>query len=299
MRLPALVGGLATRRALLHLAALPLLWREEAAVGYELSTSDPLFGRLRCRYILMRPGETAFEAADIMDSNPINKGIAERGLTDRGRAQVERSAQALKERGVSTPIVFYDNGIRASQTADIISSVLSVPRAKMEPEFRWLEARGLGALDGTNYRKTLERMRALDALDIDNTVEPSDDGTPSDSVNEVFGRMRNTISKIETTYGAGDFVIIGGDATVLSILAAAACNVDLREHARFWLPPGAFWDLREVQRDWRSGTFQEMALDEPSAEDVRRGQQALRDIGPRLFSETVAGSWVLGPGVRR
>ena len=231
-----------------------------------------------------------------MDSNPINKGIAERGLTDRGRAggEVGPGAQGAQ---VSTPIVFYDNGIRL-RDGDIISSVLSVPH-KMEPEFRWLEARGLGALDGTNYRKTLERVRALDALDIDNTVEPSDDGTPSDSVNEVFGRMRNTISKIETTYGAGDTMIIGGDATVLSILAAAACNVDLREHARFWLPPGAFWDLREVQRDWRSGTFQEMALDEPSAEDVRRGQQALRDIGPRLFSETEAGSWVLGPGVRR
>ena len=94
-----------------------------------------------------------------MDSNPINKGIAERGLTDRGRAQVERSAQALKERGVSTPIVFYDNGIGDSQTAVFISSVLSLPRDKMVPEFRWLEARGLGALDGTNYRKTLERVR--------------------------------------------------------------------------------------------------------------------------------------------
>ena len=34
---------------------------------------DPLFGRLRNRYILMRPGETTFEAADIVDSNPINK----------------------------------------------------------------------------------------------------------------------------------------------------------------------------------------------------------------------------------
>ena len=71
---------------------------------------DPFFERLHNRYILLRPGETTFEAADIVDSNPINKGSRERGLTGAGQAQVRRSVESLRERGVDAPTVFYDNG---------------------------------------------------------------------------------------------------------------------------------------------------------------------------------------------
>lgn len=65
--------------------------------------TDPLFLRLRNRYILLRPGETTFEAADLVDSNPINKGQSKRGLSQRGREQVYQAAMSLRERGVETP----------------------------------------------------------------------------------------------------------------------------------------------------------------------------------------------------
>ena len=126
---------------------------------------DAMFSRLRARYILLRPGETTFEAAGLVDSNPLNKGIKERGLTDKGREQVLQSAQALKAAGVD-PTVFFDNGARAIQSADILSRELQIPRNRMEPEFRWLEARGLGALDGTDLRKASLQMRALDAVEM-------------------------------------------------------------------------------------------------------------------------------------
>ena len=297
---------LLTRRALVHCAVLPLCLNyygqplsAHAGVPPPVFVTDPAFGRLRSRYILFRPGQTLFESAGMIDSNPINKGTAERGLTVRGREQVAESARRLKEIGVGSPTIFYDNGARATQTAEVISQTLQIPRARLEPEFRWLEARGLGAWDGLDAKKTLARIRSMDALDIDNAADPSDDGTPSDSVNDVFSRLRNTISKIESTYGGGDFIIVPGDGTVLSVMAAAACSVDLREHARFSLPPGQFWDLRELVALWKAGDFVEMEAAVQTDEDTALGRQALRDIGPNLFSETEAGSWVLGPGVRR
>ena len=169
----------------------------------------------------------------------------------------------------------------------------------MEPEFRWLEARGLGAFDGTPLKEASARMRELDALDIDNAADLSDDGTPSDSVNEIFSRMRNTISKIERSYGGGDFVIVAGDATVLSVFTAAACGVDLREHSLFELRPGEFYDLNEVVREYKAGRFQRMERNEPSDEQIAQGRAALRELGPKVFSDTEAGSWVLAPGMRR
>ena len=136
------------RRAMMRVlplaATVCLPWPGSAAEYF-----DPMFGRLRNRYILFRPGETSFEAAGIVDSNPINKGVAERGLTNLGREQVQRSIEALRGRGVDAPTIWYDNGARATQTADQIGRELSIPRANIQPEFRWLEARGLGALDGS------------------------------------------------------------------------------------------------------------------------------------------------------
>ncbi len=269
------------------------------AVVFRKVVTDPLFVRLRSRYILFRPGETTFEAAGIVDSNPINKQNADRGLTRRGREQVRKSTAALRERGVDSPIIFYDNGVRATQTADIIASELSVPRASCEPEFRWLEARGLGALEGKSLRDATAALRKLDVEDIDNRVDPTDDGTPSDSVNELFSRLRNTIGKIENTYGGGDFIIVAGDAAVLSVFAAAACGVDLRQHEDFLLRPGEFYDLRELVPAVKEGRFEPMALRAPTDEEITRGREALRQLGPKVFADTDAGSWVLGEGVLR
>ena len=147
-RLLPLLGGKGAgapsplRRALLAGALLP----RPAAAEPQLQYPDPLFSRLRARYFLLRPGETTFEASGLVDSNPINKATSDRGLTPRGQEQVRRSAEALRAMGVQ-PVVFYDTGARASQTADILAQALAIPRARLEPEFRWLEARGLGALD--------------------------------------------------------------------------------------------------------------------------------------------------------
>lgn len=274
------------RALLLH--ALPLATlRPSPGVA---ASVDPFFDRLRARYILLRPGETTFEAAGMVDSNPINKQAALRGLTEQGREQVRAAAEALAARGVTSPVIFYDNGARASQTADILANSLSVPRRDVEPEFRWLEARGLGALDGTDLQAATEYLHRIDAADVESAAEEAEDGTPSDSVNDVFGRMRNTIAKIETSYGGGDFVIIGGDAAVLSVFAAAACGTDLRDHGRFTLPPGGWYDLRQLVADYKAGRFEEAPLPAPSAEEVTRGREALREMGPRIFSDTAAGS---------
>lgn len=127
----------------------------------------------------------------------------------------------------------------------------------------------------------------------------SDDGTPNDSVNDVFSRLRNTVAKIEANFAGGEFIIVGGDSSVLSILAAAACGVDLREHSRFELPPGGFVDLQQLAREVQAGRFEKVDLPALSEEEIAQGREALRQLGPRVFSESSAGSWVLGPGVSR
>lgn len=289
--MPLAMVQICVRRTFLTYA-MPLAmvqWRPPAAA----SAWSP-FDRLGNRYYLLRPGETTFEAADMVDSNPINKQQTERGLTSAGREQVRRAADALLARNVTTPTIFYDNGARATQTADIIAEALMVPRVRVEPEFRWLEGRGYGVLDGGYLQLARARMRALDLQDSASAAPEAEDGTPSDSVEDVFVRLRNTVLKIENTYSGTDVVIVGGDSTVLSAFAAAACGVDLGEHGRFELRPGEFHDLRELQAAVRMGTYIEPKLDKPSAEAVAAGRAALQEMGSRMFADTAAGAWVLG-----
>lgn len=312
MRVPSIESSLA-RRVLLH--ALPLVAVPWPAVAVPTADEaspplpppsppaekpyilDPFFSRLRNNYILFRPGETTFEAADIVDSNPINKGNSDRGLTSKGREQVLRSAKEIRRRGLGDGItIFYDNGARGTQTAQIISEELSIPRSNVEPEFRWLEARGLGDLEGTSLRAAGPTIRAIDALSESGRPEPTDDGTPADSVLDVFSRMRNTIAKCESVTAGATFLIVGGDATVLSVFAAAACQVDPRLHSRFELEPGGFFDLRQLQRDYRAGTFTPSTMPSLTEEEVEQGRRVIRELGPRVFSETGAGADLAGSG---
>jgi broad specificity phosphatase PhoE len=228
--------------ALLHLSAALL---PAVEVSRAMALSD--FSRLGNRYILLRPGETTWEARGLVDSSPINKLAAERGLTKAGRDQVRRAARQLASRGVTSPYVWYDTGSRASQTAEIVAEELGVPRSRQEPEFYFLEARGLGNLDEERIREVLPRVRTMDRADSAATPEPSDDGTPADSIDDVYVRVRQMVSKVENSFSGIDIVVVA-DSDVLSTIAASACGVDLREHDRFALRAGEFRDLGALQR---------------------------------------------------
>jgi len=153
------------RRELVHAVlscAATATWRP-SAVSASSGLAD--FQGLANRYVLLRSGETVCDMAGVIDTNPIKKLDVARGLTDRGREQVGRAAQVLLARGIDTPIVWYDSGARAAQTAEILGETLSIPRTRLVPEYSFLSARGLGALDGGNASAILPLVRAADALD--------------------------------------------------------------------------------------------------------------------------------------
>eukprot|EP00962_Isochrysis_galbana_P021534 scaffold6354_cov126-Isochrysis_galbana.AAC.11 len=218
----------AVLRTILSCAAVAVPWQPQRALSINGLTN---FQGLSNRYVLLRPGETTYDAAGIIDTNPINKLDVARGLTDRGRAQVHEAARQLLERGIDAPVVWYDSGARAAQTAEIVGDVLSVPRTRLVPEYSFLSARGMGALDRGNATLELQRVHAADALDTAWAPSAADDGTPSESIDDVFVRVRQAVSKIETQY-SGEAVILVGDSDVLSTITAAACGVELELHGR-------------------------------------------------------------------
>ena len=65
-----------------------------------------------------------------------HQGAAERGLTEKGCKQVEKSVERLKAMGVTSPQIFFDNGVRRRRRPTYCRR-LNIPRKDVEPEFRW------------------------------------------------------------------------------------------------------------------------------------------------------------------
>lgn len=206
----------------------------------------PLQEPLTNKYYFMRACETASNGQGIVNSNPVNKlSIAMHGLTSNGVDQANRAASVLSKMGLETNAWIWPSmTISSFETAEILASNLRIRREQIVPEFSFLDARGVGIMDGDSTEKVQRMLAENDRKDSDWRPSSAEDGTPNESAEDVFVRVRQLLSKLETQYYGENIVIVSPDSDPLSILQAALTGRDLRFHHDFEYAPG---ELREVQ----------------------------------------------------
>lgn len=69
-----------------------------------------------------------------------------------------------------------------------------------------------------------------DSLSPDNKPPPVDDGTPNESVADVFVRVTQLMSILETQYSGDTVIIVSPDSDNLSVLQAGLVGLDLRRY---------------------------------------------------------------------
>ncbi|OMP10329.1 Histidine phosphatase superfamily, clade-1 [Corchorus olitorius] len=195
--------------------------------------------RLTNRYFLVRAGESEFESFGIINTNPVAKTSVDSGLSERGKKQTVRAALDLKTLEACERNCWIWPSItqRAYQAAEIIAAVNGVSRSYIVPEYSFLDARGLGAYEG----KKLEAVSEVYESDsISSTIRPPpiDDGTPNESVSDVFVRVTQLMSILETQYSEDTVIIVSPDSDNLSILQAGLVGLDLRRHRDLSFAPG-------------------------------------------------------------
>ncbi|KAJ8753513.1 hypothetical protein K2173_022754 [Erythroxylum novogranatense] len=205
--------------------------------------------RLSNRYYLVRSGESEFERIGIINTNPVAKTSVDSGLSENGKKQTVRAALKLKAMGAC------DNGCwiwpsitqRAYQAAEIIASVNGISRSFIVPEYSFLDARGLGAYEGKNL-EAISEVYASDSISTRNKPPPIDDGTPNESVADVFVRVTQLMSILETQYSESTIVIVSPDSDNLTILQAGLIGLDLRRHRDLSFAPGEvrFVDISDI-----------------------------------------------------
>ncbi|KAJ1398210.1 Histidine phosphatase superfamily, clade-1 [Sesbania bispinosa] len=205
--------------------------------------------RLTNRYFLVRAGESEFESMGVINTNPVAKTSVDSGLSERGKKQSLRAAFDLKEMGACDNSCWIWPAItqRAYQTAEIIASLNGVTRSYIVPEYSFLDARGLGAYEGKNL-ESVSQIYASDGISPNIKPPPIDDGTPNESVADVFVRVTQLMSILETQYSGDTVVIVSPDSDNLSILQAGLIGLDLRRHRDLSFAPGEvrFVDTNDI-----------------------------------------------------
>lgn len=234
--------------AFASLVAQQLPSRTEAMPGLRLF---PLQQPLTNTYYLMRACETVSDALGVCNSNPVNKlSIKMHGLTPSGVEQAIRASKALISEGVGSDTWLWPSvTTSAFETAEIVAYNLKVRREQIVPEFSFLDARGVGAMEGGRLADIRRVVAEHDQVDSNWRPVPGEDGTPNDSTEDVFVRVRQLLSKLETQYFGEDIVILSPDSDPLSVLQAALVGQDLREHHKYEYQPGEVRFVQELVVD--------------------------------------------------
>lgn len=78
------------------------------------------------------------------------------------------------------------------------------------------------------------KVYASDGISPSIKPPPIDDGTPNESIEDVFVRVRQLMSILETQYAGDTIIIVSPDSDNLTVLQAGLIGLDLR---RFMGPP--------------------------------------------------------------
>uniref|UniRef100_A0A1D1YVD4 Phosphoserine phosphatase 1 n=1 Tax=Anthurium amnicola TaxID=1678845 RepID=A0A1D1YVD4_9ARAE len=195
--------------------------------------------RLANRYFLVRAGESEYEREGVVNTNPVAKTSVDSGLSEQGKRQAVRSARELERMGACDGTCWIWPSItqRSYQAAEIIAALNGVDRSRIVPEYSFLDARGLGAYEGRSLDSVSE-VYSSDTISPNIKPPPIDDGTPNESVADVFVRVTQLMSIVETQYSGDTVIIVSPDSDNLSILQAGLVGLDLRRHRDLFFNPG-------------------------------------------------------------
>ena len=151
---------------------------------------------LKNKYYAFRHGESQANVEGIIVSDPAI-GMAEYGLSEEGRRQVEESAARLSA-VVSDAIIVASDFLRTVETAEIVRGVSEAEPVRLDPRMR---ERQFGQWEGARYTHYSDTWNK-DAVDPDQMI----DGV--ESANAVRRRMVEAVLSLEAYFSDRDIVLV-------------------------------------------------------------------------------------------
>lgn len=203
----------------------------------------PLKSPLHNNVWLVRAGTSYADERDEIQTNPVKKLRMDNGLTSKGQEEARNAAKKLIDLGITPTFIWTSNTERAYETAKVMAQELQLGQNRIVPEYSFLDARAMGTFEGTTPIKVAyDKIHEEDAKNIKYRPDANNDGTPSESVDDVYVRGNQLIATIESMYSGENVIIVSPDSDNLSILSAAVADEhpdqSLPLHARFQFTNG-------------------------------------------------------------
>lgn len=216
----------------------------------------PLQAPLHNNLFLVRAGSSFADERNEIQTNPVKKLRMDNGLTPKGQEEArgnnqnnifnfllllydssQAAAKKLLDMGVTPTFIWTSNTERAYETAKVMAQELQLGQNRIVPEYSFLDARAMGIYEGTNMKTAYENIHEEDVKSIKYRPPPNNDGTPAESVDDVYVRSNQLVATIESMYSGENVIIVSPDSDNLSILTSAVIDENpdqsLPLHSRF------------------------------------------------------------------
>jgi broad specificity phosphatase PhoE len=206
--------------------------------------------RLSNEYILVRAGRSVADAQGRARSGPATREASAARLSAGGLDDVHTITLPALARLHACSVegggcwIYYSTTAGAAMTAQEVAAALGVSQARLIPEYLFLDARGLGGLEGGQLDLVNEEVAAGDASSADWRPPAGTDGTKHESLADVLVRAVQVVSGTETKLSGAQILVIAPDGAALGVLQAAVEGDDLRSAAALAPPPGGVARLR-------------------------------------------------------
>ncbi len=172
---------------------------------------------LKNRYYAFRHGESMANVEGIIVSNP-DVGIHRYGLSEKGRVQVQASAEKLAEL-IQDAVIVSSDFLRAVETAELVRAALGTDSIRLDVRLR---ERFFGKWDGMHY---LNYSEAWEQDEINAELEMNG----AESANAVRRRMEDVIASLETDFFDRNLVLVShGDP--LRLIQASLCGLEMEQN---------------------------------------------------------------------
>jgi len=190
------------------------------------------------RYHFMRAGLSELEADGIYSTNALFLTNRDNAMvTNDGGAvaqSVRDACRLIEESGDAPTRVFHSLAANGMDTGDLLARTLTLGRDRLLPEFTYLDQRGIGLWDSSDYDRTKKAVMAMDYYEAgrDGTAgrpPANEDGTPNETLQDQFVRLRQFISLQESRTSGENILVIFPDGTGPALLSCMIAGLPLNE----------------------------------------------------------------------
>ena len=215
---------------------------QDAQAGGLLQFPIPPSCPLKNIYHFLRAGPSELEIQGIYSTNALF-------LTNRDNALHVPTGEPLLDEALiklqqqPPTIAFHSLAANAMDTGDYIARKLQMGREKLLPEFTYLDPRGTGLWNDSEESIVKPAIWALDVMEggdrgMNGRPPPTIDGTPNETLNDQFVRLRQFLSLQESRTSGDVILVIFPDGTGPALLSCMIAGIPYKDCHALEFQPG-------------------------------------------------------------